>query len=206
MSNLKTAFFILGGALKNENGRWRTTEFQGGDHFGVTGDRLRVIAGQYLFEKNPETTLIVSGGRGQYKDLPDAPAIASVLRDELISRGVPDEAIVVEDESGNTYEQLQALKKIVQAGTFAEITIISNRYHLPRIQAMIEELDPELKQEFEEGTISLQSAEEILIAHKPEWKKEIDAAYALPTMQERIAGEEKGIRDLREGKYKIPLR
>jgi len=199
----KKAIFILGGALNQVGGRWRTTGFQDGDEFGVTGDRLRVIAAEYLYQDNPDLKIIVSGGRGQYQGRSEMPTIAEVLKQELIERGVPSGNIILEDKSGNTWEQLQALKSLLAQKKINDVAIISNEYHLPRIKAMIENLDLGLAQMLQENKIKLLAAEQVLVERKPEWKKEIDEAYQLPGMAERIALEKKGVRDIQEGKYKL---
>jgi len=199
----KKAIFILGGALNQVGGRWRTTGFQDGDEFGVTGDRLRVIAAEYLYQDNPDLKIIVSGGRGQYQGRSEMPTIAEVLKQELIERGVPSGNIILEDKSGNTWEQLQALKSLLAQKKINDVAIISNEYHLPRIKAMIENLDLGLAQMLQENKIKLLAAEQVLVERKPEWKKEIDEAYLLPGMAERIALEQKGVQDIKEGKYKI---
>jgi len=199
----KKAIFILGGALNQVGGRWRTTGFQDGDEFGVTGDRLRVIAAEYLYQDNPDLKIIVSGGRGQYQGRSEMPTIAEVLKQELIERGVPSGNIILEDKSGNTWEQLQALKSLLAQKKINDVAIISNEYHLPRIKAMIENLDLGLAQMLQENKIKLLAAEQVLVERKPEWKKEIDEAYQLPGMAERIALEQKGVQDIKEGKYKI---
>jgi len=97
--NKKTAIVILGGGLKKDaDGRWRTTNYdESGDNFGVSGDRLRVVAANYLYKNNQEQLIIASGGKGQLKNIPGAPAVSEVLKRELIELGVPEEKIIEEN-------------------------------------------------------------------------------------------------------------
>lgn len=196
----KKAVVIIGGGLKKENHKWRTTGFNEGDNFGATGDRLRVVAGSYLFKYNPGQILIALGGRGQLKNIPNAPTVAEVIKNELVELGVSAERIIKEEQSGNTWQQLQELKKIIKRQKLEYIIVISNEYHLPRIKAMIEK-DLELNKMFDAAKIKLQSAEEIIIKYHSEQKKEIKSVYKSKAMQERIALEQKGVKDIEEGKY-----
>lgn len=200
--NKEKAIVILGGGIKKIKDKWRTTSFQEGDEFGALGDRLRVIAGSYLYNDDRELTIIALGGKGQLKKFPDAPPVSSVIKEELIERGIPENVIIEEDKSGSTYEQLQELKSIIHDKNFESVIIISNEYHLPRIQAIIKQ-DVELKKMLNTLQIEVKSAEKSLIEHEPGWEKVIKSIYGGEAMQERIALEQKGVRDIKEGKYKL---
>ncbi|MFH1523183.1 MAG: YdcF family protein, partial [Patescibacteria group bacterium] len=185
--NKTEAIIILGGGLKEENDKWRTTNFNEGDNFGAMGDRLRVVAANYLYKNNPDIAIIASAGKGQYKNVPDAPTVSSVILNELIELGVPKEKIIKEENSGNTWQQLQETKKIIQEKNLNKIIIISNRYHLPRIKAMINK-DELLNKLLDEGKIELQSAEEICLKYdEKKWNKIIDDAYNSDVMKERVS-------------------
>ena len=199
----RTAMAVLGGGLVKENNKWRTTRFDEGDNFGALGDRLRVDAAYVLYNKNSSLTIIPSCGKGQYKDIPDAPTVAEVIKQELMAMGVPEAAIEKEEESGNTWQQLQELKKIIVKNGFDKMYMLSNRSHLPRVRAMIE-VDGELNALLKKDMIELVSAEEVLIEHDAyKWKNDIDAAYQSEAMQKRIALEEQGVRQIKNGTYKL---
>ena len=199
----KQAIFILGGGLVKKNGQWRTTNFDERDNFGASGDRLRVDAAYVLYKKSRDLMLIASGGKGQYGDMPDAPTIAEVIKRELMELGVPGKIILKEEASGNTWQQLRQLKKIVKKGSLDKVYILSNRSHLPRVQAMIE-VDKELDGIFKKETLELISAEEVLIEHDAnKWQAYIDNAYQSETMKKRIALEEQGIKQIKDGTYKL---
>ena len=73
----------MGGLLrKNPNGSFKTERF----------NYVRVLAGYYLYKKlskKNKVTLVVSGGKGIYKDIPGVPPVAKVMKNELIKLGLP---------------------------------------------------------------------------------------------------------------------
>lgn len=194
---------VLGGGLKKEaDDRWRTTNFgEEGDNFGEMGDRLRVLAAAELYRQDSQVIFVASGGRGQFENVPGAPAVGTVMKKELEDLGVPSDKIKKEIKSGSTREQLQELIKLILGMEPERIKIISSRWHLPRVKAMIEsfaELDFLKKQ-----TIELLSAEDILIHQDEErWKPIVEKAYSGEGMRKRIKKEEQGIRDIKSGQYR----
>jgi hypothetical protein len=196
---------ILGGDLVRDvaTGKWRTTTFEDtGDKFGILGDQLRVIAGWHLYQEDPSLRIVVLGGESNWAS--DAPTIAMVMKHEFIELGVSGQAIGTERRSFNTYQQLYSLQDIIEGEMWASVLIVSNRYHLERIQAIIEHAPAllMLRQLHALGPFKLQEAEEILIAGDANrWKARIDAAYRSAAMRERIAREERGVRQIREGTY-----
>jgi len=196
----KSAIVILGGGLvKDKHGKWRTTNFDEKDKFGALGDRLRVKAGSYLYKKNTNQFIIVLGGKGQFKNIKNIPLISEIIKKELEELGVPHENIIIETRSGNTFEQLKELRKIIKKQQLEEVLIISNEYHLPRIQAIIDQ-NKELK---DGAKIKLQSAEKIIIDHEPEREELIKLKYKSKSMQDRIVLEKKGVQDIKNGLYKF---
>ncbi len=202
MEEKKRVIAILGGGMKEENGKWRTLNFDEGDKFGATGDRLRVVAASYLYRGNSNSILIALGGKGQYKDIPGAPTIAEVIKKELIELGVPEKNITEECYSGNTFQQLEELGKIAKQCDIEKIIIISNHWHLMRIRAMLE-MFCELKELAIFGGLELMAAEDILFKWDAlNWEKIIKVAYESEGIKKRIETEEEGIRQIKEGKYR----
>lgn len=200
MNQKLEVLIILGGGLfKEPNGKWRTTNFnEAGDEYGELGDRLRVVAASYLSKEDPNLKLIVSGGKGQLTEIPGCPTLSIVLKRELMELGIDPQNIIEESAAYNTYQQLKNSLAIVQKLNFSRAGIISNEYHLPRVTVFLEYIPAA------NIHIELISAEKILIEKAPEeWKQSIQDAYASETMKKRVALEQKGIRDLREGKYKF---
>jgi hypothetical protein len=207
MQQFKNAIVVLGGGLVKEKGKWRTTNFSDqGDKFGALGDRLRVVAASYLYKDNSEQIIIASGGRGQIKIGSDEPAVATIIKKELEELNVPVGKIIKEVKSKNTYDELVELQKIVKEKELKIIIIISNKYHLSRLEAMIMYC-PELaglKKMSAILKLTLKSAEEILIKYDSSiWQKIITKAYKNAGMKERIKLEKKGVKDIKLGKYKF---
>ena len=198
---MNEVILILGGILIKDKNKWRTTNFDDqGDNYGALGDRLRVLAGNLQYQKNKEAVIIAAGGLGQLEGIKDAPTVASVIKSELIELGVPKEKIIIEAKSGTTYEQLQLNIKNIQAVGAEKIFIISNRYHLPRIKALIK-YKPRL-QEFYGQNSELVEAEKVLILHNPQkWENKLASIYESQGLKDRISLEQKGIDDIKSGKY-----
>lgn len=199
---------VLGGALvKDRCGHWRTTNYYEGDNFGICGSRLRVIAAGFLYKDNQRQSVIVSGGKGQLKDvLPGKITLASVIKEELVRIGIPAKNIIKEEKSGNTYQQLKELQKIIKTGVFKNIIIISNKYHLPRLRAMIKYAGDlrVLKKMFNLSKLKIKSAEEIAIKYKPKiWGGIIGRIYKSRELKERIKSEKQGAEQIKNGTYQL---
>ncbi|KKU12850.1 MAG: Periplasmic protein [Candidatus Magasanikbacteria bacterium GW2011_GWC2_45_8] len=195
------AIALLGGGLvKDRAGEWRTTNFNENDQHGALGDRLRVIATSIIFIKYPEAKIVVLGGKGQLGNTPGVPAVARVIKQELIKLGVPAKKIIVETRSGTTFEQLSALGGIVKRGKYNKVFVVSNEYHLPRIRVMmhrIRALNYILR------NARAFSAEKIVLHKYPKkWANTIHKAYVSAAMQRRIQLEKKGVAAIKSGTYK----
>lgn len=95
------------------------------------------------YKENNDTTIVVSGGRG-----PDEIATeASVMRQYLLERGVPDEKIIVEDNSTTTKENLEFSKEIILNHCKSEklpgVAVCSNNFHIFRALSLAKALDYE---------------------------------------------------------------
>lgn len=201
------AVVVVGGALKKDekSGIWRTTRFdETGDRFGVQGDHLRVIAGALKYKINPENTIIIAlGGKGQLRRVKGVEALSTVLKRELTALGVPGDKIIRESRSGTTYSQLRELKKIIKMMDLKKVQIISNKWHLPRIKAMMS-YGPHLKDIHQLAEIEFVEAEAAVIkGEKGIWEKVIRRAYASKALKARIENEREGVRQIRSGKYKF---
>jgi len=201
---MNTYLIILGGGLVKEKDDSFRTQRAGdeGDAFGLVLDRFRVEAGAILFKKNPGSSVIASGDRGQYKGRKDDyPTLASVLKKELSELGVPAGSIIMEEKSGTTYGQLLESRKLIpRAGGW--VSIVSNEWHFLRIEAMLTHA-PELK-EFKNCSVELVPAEHILLdegIHEPE----IVAMRGSEEIQKRILLERKGVADIIAGRYEFKI-
>lgn len=202
---MRKVIFIFGGGMVKDavTGEWRSTSYtDAGDKFGLDGHRLRLEAAFLLWKDEPESVIVASGGKGQFKNAPGAPAVSSVMKAELVALGALPEKITEESESGNTADGVSALADFAEKEKPEAVVVVSNDYHLPRIKAMIEKV-PRLKKILENGRLSLAGAETVLIEKNPiKWKVEIDRVYKSEAMNKRVQLEEKGIADFNSGFYK----
>lgn len=80
-----------------------------------------------LWTASPDAIVVPCGGLGK-----NPPAEARVMADILIANGVPKNAIVEEDKSTSTYENLHNAAAILKPRGIHDIVIVTNGYHGPR--------------------------------------------------------------------------
>jgi len=203
MHNKEIIVVMGGGIIKDKDGKWHSDSDKTTDVFGKTNNGLwRVEASKYLFKNAGEQVIVASGGKGQYRYLPDFPTVASVIKSELVGLGVPPESVIEEKSSNNTIEQLEQVAKIIDEYKPKKVLIISNEWHLPRIGAFIKK-DSILATTFNNIDSFLISAEDVLIEYdNQKWLKRISADRDSKKYKERKQLEEKGFRDIENGVYK----
>ena len=196
---MDTLISILGGAIWNNHDLWQTNGLNDpGDHNGVTNDHFRVLAGASLYKRNPKhTTLFVQGGLA--KDL--RPSIASVIKEELKAFDVPEDHIVLEERSVSTFSQLFELKLFTIKQKPMRLLIISNEWHLPRIEAMIKWI-PELHELAELNPQSCAAEEILLQDSEKDWRIIIETARRREDIVARIVKEQQGVAQLQAGTYR----
>lgn len=99
--------------------------------------KSRLDKGIEYYRKNPDALFIVSGGQG-----PDEPVSeAFAMKKYLLSQKIPDEAILVEDQSTTTYENMLFSKKIIDSDwqlkktdsqSKPSVIFSTNNYHVLR--------------------------------------------------------------------------
>lgn len=204
----KAIVIISGGIKKDSGGQWHSTDLNEADNkLSAPGGYLRVLAGKYLWDENKEQGIVATGGKGYdvaQKD-PRQPLICEIIKKELMELGASENSIILEKESNNTIDQIKALGFILKKNDFKEAIIISSQWHLPRVRAMVEKTgDLNIRELLKQEAIKLQSAEEVLLKKdRQHWQDKIESAYQSDWLRQRIAMEEKGIADLKAGRYKI---
>ncbi len=88
--------------------------------------RLRLDAAILYLLENPDTKVIVSGGRGSEELLSEA----AVMRDYLLAQGVERGRILIEEQSVNTTENMKFSKRLIREG--ASVAIVTNGFHVYR--------------------------------------------------------------------------
>jgi uncharacterized SAM-binding protein YcdF (DUF218 family) len=101
----------------------------------VLVERLRHA--QQLFETGQVRAIVVTGGRSPEDELSEAEA----SRDWLIAQGVPADAIVLENASRTTIENLELAKPILDAHQFSTVLVVSDPLHMRRAMLIADRLD-----------------------------------------------------------------
>ena len=203
MTNRKAIAILAAGAVKDQQGNWQSTDLDFAARWGSPGGRLRVLAAYYLYQQDPNYSVIASGGKGwEIKDK-DLPPLSEIIEKELIELGVSADKIIKEENSSKTFSQLMELKKVIAENKFDSVMILSSLYHLPRIEAMVK-TDQYLKEMFDNNNLELVAAEDILMQHDPQfWQPVIEEAYQSEEMEEIMKQEGQGIRQIKEGTYQF---
>ena len=204
ISKAKNIIVVLGGGLVKGAMGWRTTNYDEGDNFGVSGDRAIVAAAGALYGDHSEWTFLATGGKGHFDDINDMPNISTIIKKELMTLGVPSENIIEENNSYNTYQQLLNLQLILSGNGGGRVIVLSNQHTLPRLQAMVNHKEELLilKKLLDDARLELLSAEKVLLDRDPDnWEKIITEAYAGEAMKKRVALEEQGARQIKDGTY-----
>jgi uncharacterized SAM-binding protein YcdF (DUF218 family) len=92
------------------------------------GIRRRVDAAATLFEEGNIDRLILSGGIGEGNALSEA----KVMEEEAMEHGVPKEAIILEESSTSTWENIKFAHALAKNCDL--VLAVSDRYHLARIR------------------------------------------------------------------------
>ena len=90
--------------------------------------RLRLDKAVELYHQNYGSTIIVSGGQGQ----DEIASEASVMKNYLITQGIPETQIFLEDQSYNTQQNLANSQKIMNQNHLNTAIIVSNASHIRR--------------------------------------------------------------------------
>lgn len=107
---------------------------------GVDGDgvpaystRRRVAAAVELLEAGRAKALILTGGLDPR--WPGAPA-ALLMRDHALSLGAPEAALIMEDRSRSTFENLRFAFAIARERGFERLAIVTDAFHLERARRL----------------------------------------------------------------------
>jgi len=196
---------LASGIKQDVNGRWVSTDLLEEDSVhGAPGGALRVQATAILLGEFPDAKVITGGAKGfdvRNEATSDRPLLAEILHDELLEYGIPEERIILERSSNNTYQELQELERFANEKKIKKLAILTSRWHIPRLQAMIRVKFHKLA---DRVALELISAEDVLIAHdEKKWRAFIDDAYESEWMKQRTEMETRGIKEIHDGTYKF---
>ena len=94
--------------------------------------RERIHHGIWLYENGYVDCLIMTGGVGNGNEVSDACA----AKQYAISKGVPEEAIYIEETSAITEENLENAKAIMEENSLDSAIIVSDPLHMKRAMTM----------------------------------------------------------------------
>jgi uncharacterized SAM-binding protein YcdF (DUF218 family) len=97
--------------------------------------RERINHGIWLYENGYVDYLILTGGMGEGNQISDAEA----AKRYAISQSVPEDAILIEDKSTITEENLEFSKEIMEAHDLHTAIIVSDPLHMKRAMRMAED-------------------------------------------------------------------
>lgn len=122
---------------------WKTSEGAKSDTIIVLGaavwngrpspallERIEVASDAWNRQLAPR--IIATGGIG----LPGEPSEAATIKKTLTARGVPSDAVLTEDTSRNTYENLQYSKDLMEISGMDSAVLVTHGYHALRAKLM----------------------------------------------------------------------
>jgi DUF218 domain len=211
------AIFVLSAGIipietPRGDAQYKTTAYSDVDHKGfLGGGKARIIAAAEASSFFPEAPLVTDSYSAQKSG--EEPTHAEVMAEELQHYGVPKERIIKEERSVDTITELVEMIKLAALHKWHNIAVVSNAYHIPRIQEMYRQLDTlASKDDTDFGAamkevaqnpieISFVSAEDILPIRSEHYVKLIEEMENTSAFKNRVAAEEQGLKQLREGTY-----
>ena len=97
--------------------------------------RERIDHGITLYEEGYVDRLIVTGGTADQGEESDA----SAAKKYLLSQGIPEEAVLIEDQSSITQENLENSKAIMEENGYETAIIVSDPLHMKRAMLLAED-------------------------------------------------------------------
>ncbi|MDY7013863.1 MAG: YdcF family protein [Cyanobacteriota bacterium] len=120
------AIVILGGSLRPVSPPRTTVE--------VSEQGDRVLYAAYLYKQKKAPYIIASGGRVQWRG--GGPSEALDMANFLTEIGVPRDAILLEPDSLNTYQNAVNTRQILQRRNFKRVLLVTSALHMPRAIAI----------------------------------------------------------------------
>lgn len=98
--------------------------------------RARLDHALLLFQNKQIQRIVVTGGVGRGDNMSEAEASAEYL----VSKGVPVEAILLEEQGRSTYESLKAAAVLAQDANIRRVLLVSDPFHMLRSLKMAQDL------------------------------------------------------------------
>ncbi len=97
----------------------------------------RIDAAAKAWKEN--ALIVVCGAQGSNEPAPEA----HVMRDELVKQGVPEESILMDDQSFNTRQNIRNAVALLEGRGVEHVLVVTSDYHLPRAMALAEDAELE---------------------------------------------------------------
>jgi uncharacterized SAM-binding protein YcdF (DUF218 family) len=97
--------------------------------------KLRLDHAVHLYQQHMAPYIMTTGGAGGDASFTEG----GVGRSYLIDRGVPAEAVIVEDEGDTTVYSLSAASEILRRMGLRSCIIVSDGYHIFRVKRILEQ-------------------------------------------------------------------
>lgn len=101
-----------------------------------SGDR--VIYGAKLYKMGKSSLIIPTGGRIPWRGGKNLPSEADDMTELLLLFGIPESAIIKEEESFNTYDNAVNTRKILETLNIDRILLVTSAIHMPRAVKIFE--------------------------------------------------------------------
>ena len=92
----------------------------------------RINHGMYLYNKGVVPRIILTGGFGEGQQISDSQA----AKDFAVSKGIPADKILIEEESTITFENLLQAQLLMEAHDMKSALIVSDPFHMKRAMAI----------------------------------------------------------------------
>ncbi len=194
---------VLGGNIRRtKDGRWKTTSYKEGKEKSI-GAHARTIAAAELYKLGEAKKFILSTGKTitlQGTNIPDpqTPSEASIMKEELVRYGIPEENIILEEKSTTTLTNAQEVAKILREHhEFKKVGILTSFWHLERSMVFFESQRLDL-----DGKMLIPlDADQIIAEKSARHAKLVEEMANSDTIDKRIDAEVNGIKLFKEGKY-----
>lgn len=98
--------------------------------------RARLDHALLLFQNKQIQRIVVTGGVGRGDNMSEAEASAQYL----VSKGVPADAILLEEQGRSTYESLKSATVLAQDANIRRVLLVSDPFHMLRSLKMAQDL------------------------------------------------------------------
>jgi len=124
------AIVVLGGAVSGP--------FYPRKYYDMSDAGDRLLQALRLYRANKANYIILSGAGGMIPSLGIAISEASIMRGILLDWGVPDESILLEENSHNTYENAVGCKTLIEQKGFEKILLVTSALHMRRAHSVFD--------------------------------------------------------------------